>query len=400
MKKVVILGAFDRYNYGDNLMPILFEIFLKECYPRFFDNFNLVFSALIDSDLSQYKVKKTIAMSKVFKKNNDGVHSIISIGGEVLCASSSTLFLHMDNPQRIVSFVSFLRNNRLTLLADLFCRYFYDLPWEYPYIPRNLSKKTRVAFNTIGGGVSRRNIGLYLHKIRGRLIQSSYLSVRDSRTKKSLNRFSSPLIFPDSAIVMARFISDNFIQNESRDKINALKEINYICVQAAPKKAGGAVEKFSEVLNFLSNKYNFKIILCPIGYARGHDDIDFLKEIKKLNHSDKNFELMDGLNVWEIMSVIKYSKFFIGTSLHGVITSLSFSVPYVGLNPEVKKLDEFLKDWGIKPSNRCYTINEVPIVFDAILSIDKQFYKEHSNHLIDLALNNYHSLVDKLKLNE
>jgi len=51
MSRVIILGAFDRYNYGDNLMPILFEFFLKEFYPDFFNKYDLVFSALTSSDL-------------------------------------------------------------------------------------------------------------------------------------------------------------------------------------------------------------------------------------------------------------------------------------------------------------------------------------------------------------
>jgi hypothetical protein len=81
MKSVVVLGAFDRYNYGDNLMPILFEIFLREFYPNFFDKYTLVFSALTNSDLSRYKAKKTVAMSEVFSGNLDDIHAEICIGG-------------------------------------------------------------------------------------------------------------------------------------------------------------------------------------------------------------------------------------------------------------------------------------------------------------------------------
>ncbi|EFN6097117.1 polysaccharide pyruvyl transferase family protein, partial [Escherichia coli] len=31
--KVILYGAYDRYNYGDNLMPILLERFLKMNFP-------------------------------------------------------------------------------------------------------------------------------------------------------------------------------------------------------------------------------------------------------------------------------------------------------------------------------------------------------------------------------
>lgn len=120
MKRVVVIGAFDRYNYGDNLMPILFEIFLKEFYPDFFKRYKLVFSALTNSDLSKYKAKKSVAMSDVFSGNLDDVEAVISIGGEVLCASSSTLFLHMDHSENLMDRVSFLKKKKLSFFPIYF----------------------------------------------------------------------------------------------------------------------------------------------------------------------------------------------------------------------------------------------------------------------------------------
>ena len=33
VKKVALYGAFDRYNYGDNLMPILLDLFFLIIIP-------------------------------------------------------------------------------------------------------------------------------------------------------------------------------------------------------------------------------------------------------------------------------------------------------------------------------------------------------------------------------
>ena len=112
MKEIVILGAFDRYNYGDNIMPILFEMFLEKFYPTVSDRYSLVYTALTESDLSRYKAKKTKAIADVFLKADD-VHSIIVIGGEVLCASSTTLFLHMDENVNLASIIRAIKNKKL-----------------------------------------------------------------------------------------------------------------------------------------------------------------------------------------------------------------------------------------------------------------------------------------------
>jgi hypothetical protein len=396
MKKVVILGAFDRYNYGDNLMPILFESFLREYYPGFFNSYHLEFSALTDSDLSKYRAKKTVAMSKVFEGRLDDIQAVISIGGEVLCASSSGLFFHMNHSKRFVRFVKLLKWRRFSFLADIVCKKFYKLPWEYPYIPQRLEPHIKVGFNTVGGGVSPNALKPYIHSVRARLSTADYLSVRDKRTEGSLKNFCSPEVFPDSAIVMAHFVNDDFLEKESGARINELRNEDYICFQAAPEKVDASSYECREVLRSLSEQYGLKIILCPIGYASGHDDIEFLGEVGKI--SDGEFEILDDLNVWEIMSVIRYSKAFIGTSLHGVITALSFSIPHVGVNRRVAKLDRFLADWSLGPSARCYSVLEIPDIFESVVNVNKAYFCAHSEHLIELGLKNNHRLVQALSL--
>lgn len=400
MKKIVVIGAFDRYNYGDNLMPILFELFLKEFYPEIISSYEIVYSALTDSDLTKYKAKKTIAMYKALDKKNESVHSIISIGGEVLCASSSTLFLHMNNTKKNKNFVVFLRKHKMKVLADLFCKHFYKLPWEYPYIPpKDDSRLT--AFNTVGGGMpkrSLRNFNVYFSGVVERLANADYLSVRDKRGVSSLKNFSNPKLYPDSAIVMADFITDDFLLNECKEDINQLMKKNYICFQAAPKKSDASAEEWVNILKKLSQKYNLDIVLCPIGYANGHDDFSFLKEIKDKSSGD--FTLLYELNLWEILSTIKNSKIFLGTSLHGVITALSFSVPYVGLNPKVDKLNSFLKEWGISPSTRSYAFDEIPDIVHAVFQIKKDDFNKHSVNLRNLGMKNNHELVNALYISE
>lgn len=395
MDDVVIIGAFDRYNYGDNLMPILFEFFLKEFYPEFFECHRLIFAALVDSDLSRFEVKKTVSIASVFKKESPSIKAIISIGGEVLCASSSTLFTHMGYSGVVSKAVIFLRKARLRFVADVICRAFFSLPWEYPYVPVRFGD-AKVALNTVGGDVPENNMGIRFHSVTERIQGTDFVSVRDRRTLKSLQGIIEPSLSPDSAITMSHFCSRDFLKSYCGKKVLDMTEGEYICVQAAPKKAGAGAALYYKELKKIQEQHQMDIVLCPIGYASGHDDMDFLSDVK--TYSGGEFALVDDLNIWEIMYVISQSKCYIGTSLHGAITALSFSVPHIGLNPKVKKLDSFLRDWSIGPSKKCYPIEEVREVLPLVLKGRNEEMVSHCKELVSLGLSNNHSLVRGLGL--
>lgn len=396
MKKVVIMGAFDRYNYGDNLMPILFELFLKRYYPDIHARYNWVYVALTTSDLTRYGAKKTQSIAEVFSGSADDIVSVISIGGEVLCASSSTLFTHMDHPKPLQALVLQLKKRRLGWLADFICRRFYRLPWEYPYIPKKLSPRWRTGFNSIGGGVSARSLGTYFHKVRSRLSEADYLSVRNSETRAQLLRFSTPELTPDSAITMAEFANDRMLEESCSRRIRGLLFENYLCFQAAPRKVGASARVCAEKLSALSEKYGLKVVLCPIGYANGHDDIQFLREVER--EAPGKFEVLGGLTLWEIMFVVRHASVFIGTSLHGVVTCLSFGVPYIALNPSVKKVDNFLRDWGVFPSTHCVPVDQLDDVFEGALEMDRSALERKALELRRLGLENNHRLIRSLEL--
>ena len=83
---------------------------------------------------------------------------------------------------------------------------------------------------------------------------------------------------------------------------------------------------------------------CPIGKALDHDDHEALHGLGKLVKSP--FTYFDADTIWDIMYLIANSKCYIGTSLHGAITAMSYAVPHVGL--KVEKLSAYLGTWGVE----------------------------------------------------
>jgi polysaccharide pyruvyl transferase WcaK-like protein len=113
------------------------------------------------------------------------------------------------------------------------------------------------------------------------------------------------------------------------------------------------VEKLTAL--HLSTKKRF--LLLTIGYAAGHDDLQLLTEVNK--KIPQFTDIKSNLNVWEIMYLIKHADFYMGTSLHGVITAMSFGKPHFGINKSIQKLDSFLADWSTAPYNHCYSVTDI-----------------------------------------
>lgn len=372
MKKVVLYGAYDRYNFGDNLMPIVFELYTKKYHSELMSELEFIYASISESDLSRYACLKTESINSVIEKLSRG-DSVVVVGGEVLCASTFTLFTHMPKPKFINDILKFInRVPYINILLQKVTHGLYYAPWSYPYIPNKaqLNDGVKVIYNTVGGGLT----GLpkkYYSDISQRLNEADFISVRDRRTEQELNVLESATsLAPDSVYIISSLCDDAFVQQHITEKVKGKFDFDYVVFQAAPLKVGETIDDVVNSLRRISQENNCKIVLLPIGYAAGHDDYYYLKNLhKKLSTASV---LAYDLNIWDILYLIKNSKAYIGTSLHGAIIAMSYAVPHYGLNKKIKKLDAFLNDWSITPFNSCYSIKEIteiiPRINDDVIS--------------------------------
>ena len=80
MNNLILYGAFDRYNYGDNLMPLLFEEFLKQRFPNFLQDYGIIYSSLRRSDLSRYSCAPTVPIKEALKVSSNGSALVVAGG--------------------------------------------------------------------------------------------------------------------------------------------------------------------------------------------------------------------------------------------------------------------------------------------------------------------------------
>lgn len=389
-KQIILYGAYDRYNYGDNLMPIIFRMYIEKYHPNILNNFQLTFCSIGESDLSKYDCYKTSKIKSVLDSAPDG-SLLVVIGGEVLCASNLALFLHMQNSDfmhGLVKTAKFFLRRHLTLIT----KKVYGTDWEFPYIPPKIAFKNdvKIAYNTVGGEIS--SLPLAAKKdVISRLNSADYISVRDKRTEKNLSNINDINLYPDSVFLISDIISTNFLADKVHHKIKSIINNPYFCFQASPHKVGDNIENVVRSLKKISEKRKEKIVLLPIGYASGHDDTQYLESVAQELHGEAI--VLKGLNVWEIMYAIRNSQLFIGTSLHGIITAMAFNIPHFGLNPEISKVNSFLKDWSIAPFNKSLELEKISDVASNDYKGYQQLLTDNSYRIAELVKKNNENIL-------
>ena len=79
---------------------------------------------------------------------------------------------------------------------------------------------------------------------------------------------------------------------------------------------------------------------------------------------------------------------FIGTSLHGNIISMSYSVPHIGISKNILKLDGYLKSWEKTCKNECIPIEKIYEEYTLINKCDKSKLKNNTIELKKLVYKN------------
>lgn len=350
-KPVIILyGAFDRYNYGDNLMPVLLEHYFMQVNKDIFEKYSIIYASIKESNLSRYACKPTQSIKNLLNVPNGSI--LIVVGGETMAASINGLYLHTFEEKKYYNLAHFFMKHAKYFFT-LFSFTMYPSPWIYPYIPNKSSFKTnvKIILNTVGGVPSKRAVN-NLKKI-------DYISVRDLRSYNSINKDFNVKLVPDSVLLLSRLFPlsnlKNKISTNLNDKFDFSKQ--YIIIQMCPYKASCTAQELASILMRIRDDYHLEPILLPIGYASGHDDVVFLEQVKDAAQGE--LKLFYDLTIWDIAYFIANSQGFYGTSLHGVITAMSYQIPHFCINEKLGKLVSFLETWSIEPFSKPLHPNDI-----------------------------------------
>jgi len=404
-KKICIYAACDRFNYGDLLFPIILNVLLNR---RFRNDYDIKIFGTTKSNLSKFGAICTTPVSQLFKSGyltNDSV--IIIGGGEVLPISWESLHRHLSG--FFVEVYHVIRkilqrtpaiNNRIQwneISRRILCTHL-----KYPFLLSTLHFKPRVKiiYNTIGC----RNISLLTTKeknvFKQELLKTTYLSVRDKKSRQALTEIGIPgadiHLAPDSAIAIAEIFPKNNLKNlinsEETKKFILKNQNAYICFQVSYAVMIKNKALIVEQLEKLYYAKNIPIVLLPIGRANYHWDQRALKVIKRA----LKIPVIMPINstVIDIMGFIAFSKIFIGTSLHGNITALAYGVPFIALG---QKARAFMQSWGISEKEECASAAEFANKVDSVIAIPMQIRYSKRDELLRLYKKSFGEMIEVIR---
>lgn len=352
-KKIALVGAFDRYNYGDILMPIVFKcVNIEKEY-----EYNLF--ATRQEDM-QYSGGLYCSNLNELYKNIDEYSAIIIIGGQCWgCNYSDALLTILDSNKKLEKkYLNEKRNSkkRFNIKAKKILKGMTPAPWIIN------GGKIPVIYNTVGGNIAYlpfKNNELSFKEYRKcwKLINNSlYISVRERYTYSINKLFVRKMkMYPDS-VTMLSTIREKRCKNNVNDKIVEQVKAGrrYIVIQMNRMFGEQYIEIIAKEIGILFQRTGIKTFLLPLGYASGHDDQFILQEVynRVLVQEREAVQFLNKVTVFDSIYVIANATAYCGTSLHGAITAISYGIPHSALSVYSKKLIRYLRTW--KTTKRYY----------------------------------------------
>lgn len=361
-----VIAPHDRINFGD----FLFAIILDHCFKKK-TNSEIILKkySIVSSDFSHLGAFKSSSYKKMaFDINNGKLNHIIIGGGESLAGKWDNIFSYI-NP-----FIYFLTWKMK----------FYKFPFYSKFLGRLLGGKSEHPFNINKEDFNNTNLKVYYNSIGSGFLtnegyaflkKADYIAVRDQRSFDNLKSRNQNLkLVPDSAIIL----SDIYNEDKLKENNRFIKiDFKYVFFQISPYKIDNKYNEISKELEKILVSFpEIKIVLCPIGTAEGHKDNVGLLRIKDLIKNQDRVEFIDNPTIEEIIFLIQHSATYIGTSLHGMITAMSYGIPYILLNKRQRKIVSYMATWSIPELNKVTEFDEIA-----------DFYKWiQSQDLVDLIL--------------
>jgi polysaccharide pyruvyl transferase len=324
---VASFGAYDRFNYGDLLFPWVLNAAADALgYPP------LKHASLRRWDGGEVPLE---SITEILGTNSMAPRSLVLGGGEICgatwgSAAASVLPIPADLALLLLRRVS-------PTMFNLAGKALLGGKWANPYIPDAAHlPETALVANSIGAS----SLAQVADPIRGAalaaLSRAAYLSVRDRRGQTVLAQAGvHAVLAPDSVAALSRLYRPQTADGASR-----------LVVQASRAWLRHNGEMLARTILAVANRFD-SILLLPIGLAGGHGDLHGLTRLqRRLGRLGlRAVSVMEPGSVWQIADQIANARVFVGTSLHGAITSLAYATPFVPLHG-ISKLDAYLETWA------------------------------------------------------
>jgi hypothetical protein len=287
----------------------------------------------------------------LYKDAKDG-DVVLVAGGENLAQTWFVMHLTLLTAQAAARWEVYPRWLGASLVEKL-SQWRYGGRQQFPYIisPHQFRAGVRVMYNSMGGWPLKFYPPSSQQAIADFLGKASYISVRDQESASILRGLNPSLCIqtaPDCVFLVADLLPREKLAPLASPAVRALLQDagEYFCFQCNPRYGRANRDELKQQLLALCDQSGLNILLTPIGRIHSFEDDVFLSSLAA-EMGGRVRVLPPSATLYDILYTLASARIFCGTSLHGVVTAMAYSVPFVPLLTEDPKLRNNLVSWEV-----------------------------------------------------
>ncbi|MDV6266540.1 polysaccharide pyruvyl transferase family protein [Rhodococcus globerulus] len=333
--RVGTLGAYERFNFGDLLFPVILDLVRSESNGTGVSD--LQHFSLSTGDLRANGGVASDPVGRIGRSKDR--YSIIVGGGEIGGASWFSMWSSLHSTRFDLAFKGFRRASSRNFRESI-ARRALNGDWKYPFVPEHENIRS-VGYNAIGASHSSILPAAKQREIWAKIGAASYISVRDHQTADLAETHGlKPFLVPDSAAAMFAFERFSSLQDRAPSSF-ADRPVTVQLSRAWMTSYG--IEAL-HALDRIGNAHG-GLTLLPVGLASGHSDLVGLRELAaKLKSPTK---ILYPQSVDSIIEQVASSSLVVGSSLHINIVAMAAGVPNIPLGG-IGKLKYYVDTWGFE----------------------------------------------------
>lgn len=386
------LGTFDLENYGDLLYPLIFERILK--------THNRDLRVRRYSFLSGRAPGKagfvTRPVQSLFAPRQRTPSTLVIGGGDILRTDWSAVTDHYRRIRRgylnrlrsfgTAGLVRYLlgrglhRRDESVFYARRFRARWMNYSAVGPFLidPADLGDGTRVSY--LSCGVPHEFAPAERSTIKRIFDRAQFIYLRDEQSAQKLRRAGVERnihVAPDLIVTLSDQFDRSAVVRRGRE-ILARYGLNghrpVLCFQSMPFKGFDEAEVM-EHLSRCTRRTQAQVILLPLGFC--HGDPKLLRGLAKA--SGGSLIYVDAYSVFDSIAVIAACDLFVGTSLHGNITAVSYGIPHLIGPITVDKAEGFLRVANLPPELKMRSWCELSDKIEMIQGLGPGFFSQRAS---------------------
>lgn len=322
-RDVLLVGAYERDNFGDLLFLLMTE--------RYLPTDSITAAAPLPADMSAVFGRYVPAYGPLLKTRS--FDTVWTVGGEIGSVSLGAAYSYSLSPEMLAVYRACDAAGRSAIRRSMSS----DIDTDLAYVPTlgdfHLNDTARQVLNSVGISAVNRLKPAERERVIGKIAAADMITVRDRASSALLTeRGVEHVLGPDMVHSIGILVPADDVATEP-----------YFCFHAADSyvRSAGA-DSIAAQLVAIAQRTGFGIHLFIAGLASGHDSLAGYEDIRDacLARSPKvDVTISESRDPLDLAQSIRRSQGWIGTSLHGRIIAASYGLPRVSLSKSWKTAD-------------------------------------------------------------